>query len=66
MRIDLSWFCQDGRHVGDTAGHAGREGIVKFAFCLTCQETTKQTAERTGVTELDEGSNRIGGTGRYA
>ena len=66
MRIDLSWFCQDGRHVGGIALHAGREGIVKYAFCPTCRETTKQTAERTGATRLGERLTRTGLIGRFA
>jgi hypothetical protein len=52
MMIDFSWFCQDGQHVARPAIHVGRAGIVKHAFCPTCQRTTQQTVERSPITVL--------------
>ena len=64
VKIDMAWFCRDGNHTGDTAPYAGREGIVKYAFCPVCLETTKHTAERTGGNGLVEGTLRVDTVGR--
>ena len=45
MRKDFSWFCNSGRHPAGPAVHAGRAGIVRFAFCKTCRGITQQTVE---------------------